>query len=105
MTMIGYHVNVPQRRSESGKQVLENEDLVLETLWTGHGPAPSNATATWGFAMARHIDLSSDWDRYTNKLAAVIEGMGRLLETRLQLFIFSATLDEELVLQTIILLR
>jgi hypothetical protein len=32
------------------------------------------------FAMARHIDLRSNWERYTNKLAAVTEDVGRILE-------------------------
>jgi hypothetical protein len=35
------------------------------------------------FAMARHIDLRSNWERYTNKLAAVTEDVGRLLERAL----------------------
>ena len=53
--------------------------------------------------MVRHIDLSSDWDQDTNKLAAVTVGMGRLFE---RVFIQpSLRLDEDLVLQTIMLLK
>jgi hypothetical protein len=53
--------------------------------------------------MVRHIDLSSDWDRYTNRLTAVTEGMGRLFERVFNYSPISAILDEELVLQTIML--
>jgi len=54
--------------------------------------------------MARHIDLRSNWERYTNKLAAVTEDVGRLLECAFN-YSPSETLDEELVLQMIPLLR
>ena len=54
--------------------------------------------------MVRHIDLSSDWTDI-HKLAAVTEGMGRLFERVFNYSPISAILDDELVLQTIMLLK
>ena len=64
----------------TGNRVVKAGDVRTHVLASTRALEGADLSNVARFAMARHIDLRSDWDRYTNKLVAVTEGVDRLLE-------------------------